>query len=1055
MQKNIRQLATIMFTDMVGYTALMQENEKKAIKNRERHREVLEQFIQNHFGLILQYYGDGTLIVFGSVVDAVEAAVEIQQELQKEPKIPLRIGMHVGDIVYSDDGVYGDAVNVASRIENLSISGGVLISDRVYDEIKNHPEFSTTSIGMFELKNVKRPLELFAVTNKGLKVPNKKNLKSLKGKQIKDNSQKRGYPLLETKLYIPQPRPGLVQRSHLIDKLSKGIFNKLTLISAPAGFGKTTLISDWISQSEMPVAWISLDKSDNDPIKFVHYFIAALQNFNADFGQLAQTMLQSPQPSIESVLANLIKEITEINNECVLVLDDYHSVDIKPIHDIVEFLLEHLPAQLHLVITTRIDPPLPLARLRVRNQLNEFRASDLSFSSKEATDFFNKLMNLGLSDQDIQVLESRTEGWIAGLQLAALSMQGREDISVFIKSFAGDDRHIVDYLTEEVLNLQPETVQNFLLQTSVLDRFSAPLCNFVIDTNGSQGILDNLERANLFIIPLDNKRQWYRYHHLFADLLRQRLQHMEDVDINELHIRASMWYENNGMDIEAFNYATTANDIENATRLMEGDWMPLPFRGAVVPVLNWLSSLPKTVLDTRPLLWVTFASVSLATGQQTGIEEKLQAAEAAIENPESDDRTRDIVGRIAAIRATLAISQHQIEATINQSRQAMKYLHPDNLPFRTFTTWKLGFAYHLQGDRRAASQAYTETIPISQASGNIITTIMATTGLANLQETDNQLRLAEETYRHILQLGSDQAFLISEAYFGLARIFYEWNDLDAAEQHAKQYIKLMQHIENSDRLVACKVFFAHLKLAQKDVVGAATILTEAEQSVRQHNFMHLIPEVVAVRMAVLLQQDKLVEAKELVNKNEFPLCKARIFLDMGDTSSALKVLEAFRQQMEKKDWKDEQLKIIVLQAITQNAHGEKDKAAQLLREALVLAEPEGFVRTFVDEGLPMAELLEKILKEKSTVPRAYVKKILSAFRLEKTIKTDDGLVEHISKRELEVLRLLASGLSNKKIMEELFLSLSTVKTHIRNIYSKLNVHSRTEVIVKANELDLL
>ena len=380
MQNKIRQLAAVMFTDMVGYTALMQKDENQAIKNRDHHRKILNQLIQDHFGLILQYYGDGSLSVFGSVVDAVDCAVKIQQELQKEPQVPLRIGIHVGDITYSDDGVYGDAVNVASRIEKLSASGGVLISDKVCDEIKNHTKFSVTSIGEFELKNVKKPVELFALTNKGLQIPTKKSAISPERKRTVIETKENQYPLLETKLYIPQPRSDLVQRTHLIDRLSSEIYKKLTLISAPAGFGKTTIISKWLSCNEMPAAWISLDKSDNDHLQFFHYLIAALQNIDSSIGQPAMAMLLSPQlPPLESVMTSLIKEITKIPNDFVLVLDDYHSVDDKQVHNIVEFLLDHLPVQMHVVITTRVDPPLSLARLRVRNQLTEFRATDLCF----------------------------------------------------------------------------------------------------------------------------------------------------------------------------------------------------------------------------------------------------------------------------------------------------------------------------------------------------------------------------------------------------------------------------------------------------------------------------------------------------------------------------------------------------------------------------------------------------------------------------------------------------------------------------------------------------
>jgi LuxR family maltose regulon positive regulatory protein len=576
--------------------------------------------------------------------------------------------------------------------------------------------------------------------------------------------------------------------------------------------------------------------------------------------------------------------------------------------------------------------------------------------------------------------------------------------------------------------------------------------------------LDELERANLFIIPLDNKRHWYRYHHLFADLLRQRLHQGtasstgdEGRSVAELRIRASIWYEDNGLEIEAFHHATAANDIERAERLMEGDWMPLPFRGAVTPVLNWLKSLPPTVLDARPLLWVTYASTLLATGQRTGVEEKLQAAEAALQDAESYDKTQDVVGRIAATRATLAVGQYQVETTIAQSRRALEFLHPDNLAFRTSTTWKLGYAYQLQGNRAAASQAYTEAMSIGQASGNIIFTVSAAIGLGSLQQAENQLYLAAETYRHALQLFGDQPLpsIACEAHLGLAFIFYEWNDMDAAQQYGQQSYQMMQQLETSDRLAACEVFLARLKLAQGDVAGAAAILDKAGQFVRQHNFVFRIPEVVTAQVFTLLHQGNLTAAADLAEKHKLPISQARVHLAQGDTSAALAVLGPLRRHVEAKGWEDERLKVMVLQAVALHAHGEKDKAAQLLGDALALAEPGGFIRIFVDEGSPIAELLEKILDDNIDVPRAYVKKLLSAFRLSKLIKTDDGLGEHLSERELEVLGLIAGGLSNKKIMEELFLSLSTVKTHIRNIYSKLNVHSRTEVIVKSKEMDLL
>jgi LuxR family maltose regulon positive regulatory protein len=886
-------------------------------------------------------------------------------------------------------------------------------------------------------------------------------------------------PILATKLYIAPPRPKVVLRPRLIERLNEDLHRKLTLVSAPAGFGKTTLVSEWVAGCERPAAWLSLDEGDNDPTRFLTYLVAALQTISADIGAGALAVLQSPQPpSTESILTALLNEITAISHNFILVLDDYHVVDAKPVDNVLTFLLEHLPPQMHLVIATREDPQLPLARLRARDQLTELRAADLRFTPSEAAGFLNQVMGLNLSAQDIAALETRTEGWIAGLQLAALSMQGHQDTTGFIKSFTGSHHFVLDYLVEEVLQQQTESVQTFLLHTSILDRLCGPLCDAVLGSPSASGqeTLEYLERANLFIVPLDNERRWYRYHHLFADLLRQRLHQSaasptggEEGSVADIHTRASVWYENNGLEIEAFHHAAAANDVERAARLVEGKGMPLQFRGAVAPVLHWLESLPTTVLDAWPSLWTTYASVTLVSGQQTGVEQKLQAAEAALQGAKPvpsavegpDDKTRDIIGRIAAIRATLAATLNQVETVIAQSRRALEYLHPDNLPFRTFTTWKLGYAYHLQGNRAAASRAYSEAIAISQASGNIITTIVATIGLGSIQETDNQLYLAAETYQRVLQLFGDQPLPVAcEAHLGLARIFYEWNDLDTAEQHGLQGLQLARQSENTDRSVACELLLARLKLAQGDGAGAAAMLAEAEQSVRQHNSVHRMPEVAAAQVIVLLHQGNLAAAAHLAQTHELPISQARVYLAEEDPSAALAVLGPLRQQMEAKGSADEQLRVMVLQAVAHHAHGEKDKAVQFLGGALALAGPGGFIRIFVDEGPPMAQLLSEAAAH-GMMPD-YVSKLLAVFEAEEQKDEDESslpiaqsLIEPLSQRELEVLQLIAQGFSNREISERLFLALSTVKGHNRIIFDKLQVQNRTEAIARARELGLL
>jgi len=581
-------------------------------------------------------------------------------------------------------------------------------------------------------------------------------------------------PTLATKLYIPLPRPKVVLRPHLIERLNEGLHQnqgfgrKLTLISAPAGFGKTTLVSEWVAGCGRPIAWLSLDDGDNDPTRFLTYLVAALQTLalskveglapSVGAGVLAA--LQSPQPPpSEALLTALINEIATIRESFVLVLDDYHLIEAKPVDDALAFLVEHLPPQMHLVIATREDPQLPLARLRARGQLTELRAADLRFTPAEAADFLSQVMGLSLTAENIAALETRTEGWIAGLQLAAISMRGHQDVTSFIKSFTGSHHFVLDYLVEEVLQQQTESVQTFLLRTSILDRMCGPLCDAVLGSPAASGqeILEYLERANLFSVPLDSERHWYRYHHLFGDLLRQRLgQSLTLGEIAEYHIRASQWYEDNGLGFEAFRHATAANDVERAERLMEGKGIPLHFRGAVNAILAWLASLPKSVLDARPLLWVRSATMALTAGQTTGVEEKLQAAEDALKNADLDPQTRDLIGQIACARATLAVTRYQPEAMIIQAHRALDYLLPENLRFRFTANWALSTAYQLQGDRAAASRALSEALSISQTSASTFSTILAITHLGRLQELANQLYRAAETYRRVLQMVGDQ-----------------------------------------------------------------------------------------------------------------------------------------------------------------------------------------------------------------------------------------------------------------------------------------------------------
>ncbi|NRS50597.1 LuxR C-terminal-related transcriptional regulator [Brevibacillus sp. HB2.2] len=870
-------------------------------------------------------------------------------------------------------------------------------------------------------------------------------------------------PIVTTKLYMPPPRLKTVTRHQLIEQLNEGLNRKLTVISAPAGSGKTTLVSEWLASGDRPFAWISMDEGDNDPARFFTYLFTALQNIGPNIGSGIYPLFHSPQPlPIELMISTLLHEIIAIPNPFVLVLDDYHVLKTGPLDDAISFLLERMPRQMHLVIATREEPRLPIARLRVRNQLNEVRASDLRFTYSEAAEFLEKVMGLELLPENIALLEARTEGWIAGLQLAALSIKEQIDVTTFLSTFSGSHHFILDYLVDEVLTKQSASTQAFLLHTSILDRLSGPLCDAVFSqsemcSGSGQETLEFLERANLFIVPLDSERRWYRYHHLFADLLRQRLRQRFSSTIGEcerilaeLHTRASIWYEDNGFEMEAFHHAVVANDLSRAARLVEGERMPLLFRGGVVPVLNWLESLPREELDVRPALWVMYASALLMTGQITGVEPKLLAAEKAMQGMGQDAGARDTLGHIAAIRATLAVSMHQAEEIMAEAKRALAYLHPDNLPVRTATTWSLGYAYHLQGNRIAASMAYQEALSISKKIGHVVITMMATLGLAKLQEADNQLHMAAETYQHVQKLaGSPPLPAACEAHLGLARIFYEWNDLHTAELHGQQSIQLASQLEQTDRVVAAQVFLARLKLVQGDVSGAATMLANAEYVARKQGFVMQMPPIAEVQVLILLQQDNLTAAARLALRHDLPIVQARVYLAQGDTSAALAVLEPLLVQAEAKQLEDERLKIMLLLAVVQHAHGDQAKAAQIMKDALVIAEPGGFIRTFVDEGSQMKRILRDATVHR-TMPR-YIEKLLAEFESHHA----DSLIEPLSERELEILQLIEKGLSNRDIAQQLFLALSTVKGHNRNIFDKLQVQRRTEAVARARQLGLL
>ncbi|MFN2135489.1 MAG: LuxR C-terminal-related transcriptional regulator [Candidatus Promineifilaceae bacterium] len=874
-------------------------------------------------------------------------------------------------------------------------------------------------------------------------------------------------PLLQTKLFPPPLRPSRVPRPRLLEQLTAGWEQGrwLFLLSAPAGFGKSTLLSEWVSSGERAVAWLSLDEADNDPARFLAYLAAALQSMLP----AAPARDGLPEPDVTnaaSLLVPLLNAFAAAPGHYLLVLDDFHLIEDPVAQGAVAFLLDHLPPALRLAIATREEPPLPLARLRARGQLGELRAADLRFTEAEAAAFLNDVMGLDLTAAAVAALEARTEGWIAGLQLAALSLQRRADTAAFIDAFSGSHQFVLDYLLDEVLGQQPEAVQTFLLHTSILDRLCGPLCDaMLLDPHTSgQEMLENLERANLFIVPLDDERRWYRYHHLFADLLRraraQAVAADQELRPETLHCRASAWYEENGFALEAFTHAAAAGDIDRAAQLLEGEGMPLHFRGATGPVLRWLESLPPAELDTRPALWVTYAWTLTMNGQAiSNVEEKLAAAEAALQAVPADETSRDLLGHIAVIRAMQAIPHYQYDEILLQSRRALELLHPDNLPARTAASWTLGLSHQRFGERQQAKAAFQDAIAASRASGNIMFALASHTSLAQIEESELHAALAAANYRRVLELAGDPPYPgATESYLGLARLFYARNELEAAAREARTALPLGRQMETVDTPARCQALLARVLLANGDVENAAALLAEAEQFMCQGDFTGQMQSITAGQVRALLAQGRLEMAGDLAAAHDLPRSRARVLLARDEAPAALALLEETWRELDQSGTPEERLRLLVLLAIAREAGGQREKALQSIEAALALAEPAGYLRLFLDEG-PAAVPLLQAAAARGTSP-VFARRVLDAFPAAQGAPSavdaaNAALVEPLSGRELEILGLIAEGLSNREIGQRLFLALNTVKGHNRHIFAKLGVKRRTEAVARAQELGLL
>jgi LuxR family maltose regulon positive regulatory protein len=874
---------------------------------------------------------------------------------------------------------------------------------------------------------------------------------------------------------------------------------KLTLLAAPAGFGKTTVLSAWHASSTgrlVPLAWLALDAGDNDPVRFWTYVGAALDGLRTGVGAQVQALLQVPPVRMEAVVTVLLNALADLTQDAGLVLDDYHAITSGPLHRALAVLIEHLSPRLHLIMASRTDPPLPLARWRARGEMIELRAADLRFTTEETAAFLRARPGLSLTTEEISLLDQRTEGWIAGLHLAALSLQGRHDSSHALTAITGSHRYVGDYLVEEVLARQAAGVQTFLLQTAILDRLCGPLCDAITGRSDGQALLEQLETANLFLIPLDEERQWYRYHHLFADVLRHRLERVEPGGSAALQRRAAAWYEQAGLLPEAIGHALAATEVAWAARLVEQAADQLWMRGELVTLLSWLDALPADVVRARPFLflahaWVQFlahsydpaAAEALLTDAETVL--GVAAAHAA------EHEQAALWGRLAAIRAAVSSVRDDIPRTIALAQEALARLPEGSAIWRVVATLSLGLAFEGRGDAAAASRRLAETIALSRTAGTRYLALVATMNLARVRIAQGQLQTAADLCRQGLDLGAEQGGgrlpVTGALQVTLGLLRYEWNDLEAATGHLWEGIRRVQQADEHLRvLLDGYAALARVKQVQGDASGAHELMRRAQQVADATDFAWAAPLVATYRARLALSLGRLGDAVrrmdevglrldgELAYQHEFAhLSLVRVLIAQGKTAEALQPLERLQQAAEAAGRWRCVTEILLLRALAYQAHVTAGLALPPLAHALVLAEPEGYIRLFVDEGAPMAALLAQLRAElrrergeaQPHVSRTYLDTLLTAYRAPHaraapTVPlagsgTAAPLPEPLTAREREVLQLIAAGLSNPEIAARLVITVGTVKTYVNTIFSKLAVTSRTQAVAQARALHLL
>ncbi len=886
--------------------------------------------------------------------------------------------------------------------------------------------------------------------------------------------------LLSSKLYIAPEHPGMVHRPRLESRIDAVMSTRLILISAPAGFGKTSLLREWLAGHPAAAAWVSLDKGDNDPARFLRYLIAAIHPIAPAVSDIAGGLLNdsgSGVPEIVPLLTLLVNELAALSGRVIIILDDYHVIENTDIHSAVSFLVENAPLQVHIIISTRSDPPLPLARWRVRGQMEEIRGDDLRFSDGETKTYLQQSTGQVFSDDDVAALEEKTEGWAAGLQLAVLSMQGRPDMSGFIRRFSGSHRYIMDYLIEEVLNRQTEDTQAFLLRTSVLERLSGELCDAVTGQSGGRRRLESMENANMFLLPLDDERRWYRYHHLFADLLQSRLRESNPGLFFDLHRRAAQWYEENDMLVDAIAHSQTARDHQRTARLMEKVVIPLITRGELTTLLKWSEQLPQETVRTHPYLCLYLGLAFIFAGRTQEVVALLEQAENSLPGADLSEETRDLSGIIAALRAFMADMHGDAGTAIELAGKADGLLAATNLVMRSVLPFVLSRSYRLKGEMDRAIEQLRKVAGLAKASGNILTLAVAYYELAAVWKIEGKLTQADEIYQDTLRMAEEKGALhfgsIAKILAGMSDLLRERNDLDAARIRITQAIDSMKSWRNPTDLVIAYLTLSRIQQAGGTLDDASATLEKAEQLQRYSAlFPPLGTTIETDRVIMWLARGDIAAAgrwaeeyhpdrsRPLIVRELEQITLARVYLRQGKPSPALGLLAKLQESAERGGRFGKLIEILVLQALAYKAQDSEAPALAALEKALYLAEPEGYVRIFVDVGLPMAELLyvfkNRRLKNPDVRPvgKDYLNRLLAAFP-DATYTGKIRLAEGLSEREIEILRLMASGMTNRQIASELFITPGTVKAHTASIYRKLDAGNRTRAIALARELKLL